>query len=272
MRLLSWNLFHGRDHPPDPALFTRRSRWLRVTERNATHVQVNRSLRAEFARRLASERWDVALLQEAPPRWHRPLVEATGAAGGAIALTSRNALGALRGRLADWNPDLIGSDEGGSNQLLVRPPWRVVEVRRLTLAWRPERRRLLWARLAGEGGRTVCVANLHLSTRPPEKVAREALAAARAAVAWSGGDPLVLGGDFNLRPRRTPEAFERLREEYGLAPPTGPGHIDHLLVRGAALADGPRALPDTWQELPAGDGRLLRLSDHPAVVAEIAAG
>ena len=73
MRLLTWNLFHGRDHPPDPALFTRRSLWLRAEEHNETHVQVNRPLRAEFAQRLASEAWDVALLQEAPPRWHRAL-------------------------------------------------------------------------------------------------------------------------------------------------------------------------------------------------------
>lgn len=270
MRLLSWNLFHGRDHPPDPALFTRRSRLLRVTERNATHVQVNRSLRREFAWRLASERWDVALLQEAPPRWHRPLRAATGASGGAVALTSRNALGVLRGLLADWNPDLVGSNEGGSNQLLVRPPWRVAEARTLLLACRPERRRLLWARLAAEDGRVVCVGNVHLSTGPPERVAREALAAARAAAAWAGDAPLVLGGDLNLRPRRSPEAFDRLREELGLAPPTGPAHIDHLLVRGAELAEPPHALPVEWQELPAGDGRRLRLSDHPAVVAELA--
>ena len=36
MRLLTWNLFHGRDHPPDPALFTRRSLWLRAEEHNET--------------------------------------------------------------------------------------------------------------------------------------------------------------------------------------------------------------------------------------------
>ncbi len=46
---IGWNLFHGRDFPPDPALFTWRSRLLRVTERNATHAQVNRDLLDEFA-------------------------------------------------------------------------------------------------------------------------------------------------------------------------------------------------------------------------------
>ena len=49
MRVLSWNLYHGRDFPPDPALFTWRSRLLKMTERNATHVQVNRPLLGEFA-------------------------------------------------------------------------------------------------------------------------------------------------------------------------------------------------------------------------------
>ena len=46
---IAWNLFHGRDFPPDPALRTWRSRLLRFDERNATHVQVNRDLTEEFA-------------------------------------------------------------------------------------------------------------------------------------------------------------------------------------------------------------------------------
>ena len=37
-----------------------------------------------------------------------------------LALTSRNVVPVLQGRVADWNPDLIASWEGGSNQLLVR--------------------------------------------------------------------------------------------------------------------------------------------------------
>ena len=71
MRVLSWNLYHGRDFPPDAALFTLRSRLLRVTERDETHVQVNRPLREEFAGWIAGREWDVALLQEAPPLWFR---------------------------------------------------------------------------------------------------------------------------------------------------------------------------------------------------------
>ncbi|HEX8689256.1 MAG TPA: hypothetical protein VF729_03340, partial [Solirubrobacterales bacterium] len=66
---ISWNLFHGRDFPPDPALLTWRSRLLRISERNGTHLQVNRELLPEFAELLAAAEWDVALLQECPPRF-----------------------------------------------------------------------------------------------------------------------------------------------------------------------------------------------------------
>ena len=74
MRVLSWNLYHGRDFPPDPALFTWRGRLLRKTERNETHAQVNRPLLDEFGDVLDGLEWDLALLQEAPPRWFRDAV------------------------------------------------------------------------------------------------------------------------------------------------------------------------------------------------------
>ena len=121
-------------------------------------------------------------------------------------LTSRNWWPALQARLADWNPDLVASSDGGSNQILVRHPGRVLEHRRLTLAWRPEQRRMQWARIELPGGGRVCVANLHASAGLPARAALEALAAAETAVELSGADPLVLGGDFNLRPARDPQA------------------------------------------------------------------
>ena len=95
LRALSWNLYHGRDRPPDPALYTLRSRLLRRTEANATHLQVNRDLYSEFAAMLGAAEWDVALLQECPPRWAEPLARATGAEAHR-ALTSRNSLAAIR--------------------------------------------------------------------------------------------------------------------------------------------------------------------------------
>jgi hypothetical protein len=147
MRVLTWNLYHGRDSPPDPALFTTRGRLLRRTERNATHAQVNRPLLDEFGDVIDRLDWDLALLQEAPPRWFAELARRT-RSNGLRVLTSRNLCPPLQGRLADLNPDLVASSEGGSNQILARAPLTTVEHHRLTLAWRPEQRRMHWARIA----------------------------------------------------------------------------------------------------------------------------
>jgi endonuclease/exonuclease/phosphatase family metal-dependent hydrolase len=266
MRVLSWNLYHGRDFPPDEALFTLRSRLLRLTERNATHAQLNRPLRGEFAGWLAARDWDVALLQEAPPLWFRELGRST-RSNGVRVLTSRNVLPPAQRLLADLNPDLIASWEGGSNQLLVRAPGRVLEHRTMTLTRRPERRRMVWARVRLAGGETVCVANLHASAGLPQKATGELLAAAANAVEWSGGEPLVFGGDTNVRPARNPVPFAELRERFGLGDPTAPHAIDHLLTRGLEVVERPRQLAPEERELTGPDGLRVRLSDHAPVIA-----
>ena len=208
---------------------------------------------------LAAVDWDVALLQEAPPRWHQRLCEATGASG-AIVRTSRNQLAPLRAALADRRPDLMASAEGGSNQILVRPPWRIATRRRLTLAWLPERRRMLWLRLEREGADPLCVANLHATAHRPARAAGEVDRAARAAIVWSEGRPLVLGGDFNVRPAEAPWLFERLARGYRFAGSTRPRAIDHLVARGLELGDEARPLPRVSR---AG----LTLSDHEPLLA-----
>jgi endonuclease/exonuclease/phosphatase family metal-dependent hydrolase len=270
MRVLSWNLYHGRDFPPDPALFTLRSRLLKRTERNDTHVQVNRPLLDEFARVLAGLEWDVALLQEAPPRWFGELPRRAGAEA-VRALTSRNVLPALQGAFADWNPDLIGSWEGGSNQILVRAPGRIADHRTLTLTRKPERRTMHWVRLEPPGGAPLGIANLHATAGRPERASAEVLAAAEAAVDWTGAAPLVLAGDFNLRPAASGASFATLRERYGLGEPTAPDAIDHILARGLAAAAPTRRLPNERRELPGPDGLRLRLSDHRIIAAEFVA-
>ncbi|HEX2416061.1 MAG TPA: endonuclease/exonuclease/phosphatase family protein [Thermoleophilaceae bacterium] len=268
MRVLSWNLYHGRDLPPDPALFTLRSRLFRHTERNATHVQVNRPLLTEFTQVLDGLEWDVALLQEAPPRWFAELCRRTRSSG-VLVRTSRNLPGALetaQWALANLNPDLIASSEGGSNQILVRHPGRVIDHRRLTLARRPEQRRMQWAWLELAEGR-VCAANLHASAGLPERASAELVRAAERAVEWSGGQPLVFGGDLNLRPARDPEPFETLRDRFGLAEFTARDAIDHLLVRGLEVVERPRRLAPERRELVESGGLRLRLSDHAPVAA-----
>ncbi len=262
---MTWNLFSGRDHPPNDALRTWRSRILRVNERDGTHAQVNRRLLPEFGDWLARRDWDVALFQEAPPTWLRPLADRCRASG-AMALTSRNTLAFARAAIARWSPDLIASNGGGSNQLLVRPPARIVEVRRHELTPWPERRRMLFARLELPGERSLCVANLHASTGDPDAAERDVLDAARVACDWAGAAPLILGGDLNLRPREHPGFFEALEKRYELAPPTGVGSLDHLLARGLEVVERPRALAPEERELPEG-GLRIRLSDHAPVAA-----
>jgi endonuclease/exonuclease/phosphatase family metal-dependent hydrolase len=261
---ISWNLFHGRDFPPDPRLRSWRSRLLRLEERNETHVQVNRDLLAEFADLLAGWSWDVALLQECPPRFAVPLARACAAEGHRV-LTSRNALGALRALLARQNPDLIASGEGGSNLTLVRPGrlGGIVERRESTIhEGEPERRAMAFTRTASG----VCVANLHATNDRPALASEDVMLAAQRAGEWAAGSPLLLGGDLNLRPAEHPEVFEVLREELGLVVPTGPDAIDHLLGRGLGLVEPPSAWPPERREL-ALDGRALRLSDHAPVEA-----
>ena len=265
---IGWNLFHGRDFPPDPSLFTWRSRLLRITERNATHVQVNRDLQREFAALLAEAAWDVALLNECPPRFAEPLARACGAEG-QPALTSRNSLGAIRSFAASLNPDLIASGEGGSNLTLVRaagPLGAITERRELAIhEGRPERRAMAFARTASG----TCIANLHATNDRPELAAEDVLRAAEAAVAWAGGAPLLFGGDLNLRPGEDPGVFEQLRDRFALIGPTAPDAIDHLLVSGLDVVEPPRRWPPEGRELSE-DGLALRLSDHAPVEATFA--
>ncbi len=266
---LAWNLFHGRDFPPDRQLRTWRSRLLRFDERNETHVQVNRDLSAEFATLLAGARWDVAVLQECPPRFAAPLARACSAEGHRV-LTSRNSLGPLRALLARQNPDLMASGEGGSNLTLVRVPGRlggIAERRELAIhEGAPERRAMALTRTASG----VCIANLHATNDAPKLARADVVLAARAATEFAGGAPLLFGGDLNLRPASQPGFFERLRDEFGLAAPTAPNAIDHLLVRSLEVRERPKAWPPERRELPF-DGRALRLSDHAPVEAKFAA-
>ncbi len=262
---IGWNILHGRDFPPDPALFTWRSRLLRITERNPTHVQVNRDLEREFAELLAGTEWDVALLQECPPRYCAPLARACRAEPHR-ALTSRNSLGPLRALAARLNPDLIASGEGGSNLTLVRSKGSlgaIEERRELTIhEGRPERRSMAFTRTASG----LCIANLHATNDRPELAAEDVLHAAAAATEWADKAPLLFGGDLNLRPTESPEVFAELGDRFGLSAPTAPGAIDHLLARGLEPIEPPQQWPPERREVGE-DGLALRLSDHAPVEA-----
>jgi endonuclease/exonuclease/phosphatase family metal-dependent hydrolase len=268
LRALTWNLFHGRDDPPDPALATWRSRLLRISERDDTHIQVNRDLFDEFAYVIDTAAWDVALLQECPPRWTAALASYTGTEAHAVQ-TSRNSLAPLRTLLARLSPDLIASNEGGSNLTLVRGEVHERRELELTPGPRPERRVMAFTRAAPAAlGKEICVANLHASAgkRLHAAAEREVLRAAEHAVEWAGDTPLLLGGDFNLRPEET-DVFGQLAATYGLSPPTE-GLLDHLLVRGLEVAEPAAPWPSVRREVGE-DGLAMRLSDHAPVAATL---
>jgi len=260
---ISWNLFHGRDFPPDPTLRTWRSRLLRIPERNATHIQVNRDLESEFASMLAGWEWDVALLQECPPRYAEPLARAAESEGHRV-LTSRNSLAPLRRVAAAINPDLIASGEGGSNLTLVRARGALgaIEERREMAIHegRPERRSMAFTRTASG----VCVANLHATNDIPDLAAEDVVRAATAATEWAAGAPLLFGGDLNLRPGESTAPFAQLEERFGLTGTTAPDAIDHLLVSGLRQVEPPSRWAGERRAVES-DGLALRLSDHAPV-------
>jgi endonuclease/exonuclease/phosphatase family metal-dependent hydrolase len=221
MRVLTWNLFHGRAVPP------------------AGH-----DLLDEFAAALAGWAWDVALLQEVPPWWPPALARACDA-DARSALTSRNALLALRRAVAVRAPDLIKSNGGGANAILVRSSaGPIVGECALLLRRRPERR-VCHAVALADG---TWWANVHAQVHSPERARADIERAASATLAWSSGAPAVLGGDFNVREPSAP----------GLRRLGGHG-VDHVLGRGWDAA-APAELPEHG-----------RLSDHAPVIVALTA-
>ncbi len=169
LRVLTWNLMHGRARP-----------------------SAGRELRPEFTVALAGWEWDVALLQEVPPWWPEPLA-ADLRAEYRMVLTSRNGLLSLRRTIATRWPDLTRSNGGGCNAILARQDRIIAHHTRLLRRY-PERRWLHAARLACG----IWVGNLHAS-EAPARAGQDGELAAITAQAWAGREPLVLGGDFNQR-------------------------------------------------------------------------
>ena len=213
LRVLTWNLLHGRSVPG-----------------------AGRELFEEFASLIGGWEWDLALLQEVPPWWPPALACGPGA-DQRLVLTSRNALLTLRRAVAVRWPDLIKSNGGGANAILVRGE-RIVEHRTLRLSLWPERRWMQAVRL--ESG--LWAGNLHTAADPDQ-----GRRAAQKLHAWANRAPAILGGDFNVRQPSLP-GFER-------AGGSGP---DHVFV-GGGLA-------------PGGETIVLergRLSDHAPLLVSV---
>jgi endonuclease/exonuclease/phosphatase family metal-dependent hydrolase len=218
MRVLTWNLYHGRSRPPS-----------------------GRGLLREFATALAGWEWDVALLQEVPPWWPPALAHAAGAEQ-RMQLTSRNWLLPLRRAISSRNPDILKSNGGGANAILVRGmairDHRAVRLRRV-----PEGRWAHGVRL-DDGG---WVVNVHSHNHPQALAQSDSERAIVAAREWAAGAPLVFGGDVNLKRPAFP----------GLVHLAG-NHVDHIFSNGRPAA---------------GRGQVIDrgpLSDHPPVAVTLA--
>jgi len=218
MRVLSWNLYHGRAVPP-----------------------AGRPLLDEFAAAIAGWPWDVALLQEVPPWWPPRLAQEAGA-DQRTALTSRNSLLALRRFAAERWPDVIKSNGGGANAILVRG-LEIADHRSATLRRRPERRVVHAVALAGGPW----VANLHAQVHSEARAQADIARAVASLLGWAGDAPAIVGGDFNVR---DPHAS-------GFSP-AGAHGVDQVLVRGLEPA-GPATVLDHGP-----------LSDHAPLVVELA--
>jgi endonuclease/exonuclease/phosphatase (EEP) superfamily protein YafD len=214
LRVLTWNVFHGRSVPP-----------------------AGRDLFEDFAALIASWEWDVALLQELPPWWARPIAERSRASM-RLNITGRNQLLFARRFIADRRPDLIKANGGGSNAVLVRGQ-RIAEHREERLRWWPEQRWMHAVR--AEDG--TWLGNLHVQTQPRPRPERDIAKAVEALGRWSrAADRVVLGGDFNIGDPAVP----------GMAR-IGGGGVDFVFARGFERESGER--------LDAG-----RLSDHAPLV------
>ena len=111
----------------------------------------------------------------------------------------------------------------------------------------------------------VCVANLHATNDWPKLAAEDVVKAARAR---RGGRPARRSSSAatSTSARQAAPGLRTAAEEFGLAQPTAPDAIDHILCRGLEVVEPPRAWPPEQRELPL-DGRALRLSDHAPVQA-----
>jgi endonuclease/exonuclease/phosphatase (EEP) superfamily protein YafD len=264
---MTWNLFHGRDWPPEPKLQIRahKGNFRRGPRLGKEYEQTNWDLFDQFAALIDSVDWDIAMLQEFPPSWKTRMARACGAEPHR-ALSGRNWLQPITSMIGRWRPDLLGAWEGGSNTTYVRrDAGRIAERRRVVLTRRPELRVMALTRL--ETG--PCIANLHVSTKP-SSAELELLDGAKRAIEFAGSDPLLFGGDFNVRPKAS-AVFDQLEERFGLAPRTAPDRLSHLLVRGFDVVEHPAAWqPEARDRVDPDTNKKIRLSDHNPVIGKFA--
>jgi endonuclease/exonuclease/phosphatase family metal-dependent hydrolase len=241
----TWNVFHGRSHPPGRALYLERMIGLATEDRPG-----------------------VLCLQEVPP-W---ALERLGAWSGMTVfgeVAARPSIGpvpstaALGRRLTALDPGRFrGAFAGQANAILLDPSLRALEERAIVLNARRFRREqarwlglplvdeLYWAkerrvchavRVRLPDGRVAAVANFHATGSKDKRIPdAEVMRAATFTDALAAPDEVcVLAGDFNVSAERSLTLRDLAGPEWGFSRP-GAG-IDHVLVRGAEASD-----PQRW--------------------------
>jgi endonuclease/exonuclease/phosphatase family metal-dependent hydrolase len=259
----TWNVFHGRSHPPGRRLFLER-----------------------MVRLASEDRPAVLCLQEVPPWALERLGDWSGmTVYGEVA--ARPSIGPLPStaeigrRLTGLHPPrLLGAFSGQANAILLDPTLRILEERSIVLNarafrraqvkwlrlplvdglyWAKERRVCQVVRVRLTDGRVAAVANFHATGSRDKRIPdAEVLRAATFADGFAAPDEIcILAGDFNVSAERSTTLSELTGPEWGFSPP-GAG-IDHVLVRGAAAAE-PVRWPIARRQV---DGFVV--SDHAPV-------
>jgi endonuclease/exonuclease/phosphatase family metal-dependent hydrolase len=258
----TWNVFHGNAEPPERRTFL--ELMVRLVSADDPDVLLLQEVPVWALRRLA--RWSGMQLFGAVAS--RPKLGSAELGGAVTALHRGLFRSAFTGQA---NAILLGprmqplaSDSIYLNPLGFRRAW----ARRLELdlparlRWARERRVCQAVRAAVEG-RSLVVANLHISSVPEIRLRDAELRRAAAFVDRFAepGEPIVLGGDLNVRSGRSKTLQELSGPEWGFSVAI-PG-LDQILVRGAA-AEQPEPWPEERRRV---EGRLL--SDHPPVQVRI---
>ncbi len=296
IRVITWNLFHGRDGLPGLSA-TWRSTWGGLPVDDGAYLHLNRKLTDLMARRLAAWGPDLCALQEVPTAAIGTLARTTGMS--AVWTVTGPLIGpaGVRDALAERNPDLWRTHEGNANVVLVGPRLTIVPgsrrsvrlnplrtilrgARRLgleageLLRYLPEPRRLVLVRVVDPGGVQATVGCTHChNARHPEVVGGEISRAAGAMREAADGAPAVLAGDFNAPPSH-PALAALAAEGWTDADPGSRMGIDRIVHLGMDVVEPARRMDAHEREVGVtwrGRRRLVRLSDHDPVVVTLRA-
>ena len=226
--------------PARPALFTR-ARAAAGDRADATHVQVNRPLLDEFAV-LDRLEWDVALLQEAPPRWFGELARRTPLERRARAHVAQLvALAAAASSRTEPRPDRVergrlepdararpGRDRGAPRRCTLTPAAGAAPdaVGALTSTAAD--------RVRGEPAR--------LGADCPSRRARAGRRRGAGAVEWSGATRSCSAATSTCARRATRSRSRSCASASASASRPARTAIDHLLARGLEVVERPRRL------------------------------